>query len=377
MLLSSAQLLAGIFSEKGVVDSFQWSPERYTTGFKYDVLYYIPKKLQSTHNARSLVFMHGGGQSTMTRSGSFSVAKTYIDDLKTLAEELGFIIVAPSGSGLNWGGHTRVMIRDLANFMKEKLKVDADKIGLAGHSMGGMGITRNAHWLVDTFAFFMPMAAGMDPAHATEANLSTYFNTTYHHLQGLKDHFQVFVERCENQTLEVQKLETLFGLKSGFVMEYYNGAHNYVKMLVKSRLDQMYRTKKRDLAQKQLFGMFHWTDRVIEDNKIKFNLYSSDSYFWLNVLKFKKITDQVAYTTSFRANIDDNVIRINFIDTPKIETLRVYLNKELVSFNEPVRIYVNDKIVFDGRAKEIKSMLRKNLKGNGKFNYTSYIDLKL
>lgn len=378
IFILSANSFAGMFTKRGVVDQFQWNPDYYTTGFKYDVLYYIPQKLKQTANAKSLIFLHGGGQSTMTRAGSLSVAKMYINDLKSLADELGFVLVAPSGSGLNWGGHMRGMLRELAKLMRVKLNVDSQKIGLAGHSMGGMGITRTAHWLVDTFAFFMPMAAGMDPKYAVEKYLGTYFNTTYYHLQGLNDHFRVFIERCENQTKEVEKLETLYGKKSGFTVEYYNGSHNYDKKLVKKRLNQMFTTKTRDLYQKDLHGVVYWTDRIVEYNNIKFDYKSNPSYFWLNVKKFAPIAD-LAYATSFKTKIENNEIRINFVDEPKIEELRIFLNSKLVNFAEPVRIYVNDQLKFDAYVpRKLKQMLKiRAQKADPNFKFTSYIDLKL
>jgi hypothetical protein len=379
VLTVTTSAFAGVFTKTGVVDQFQWSPDYYSTGFKYDVFYYIPNKLKKTDNANSLIFLHGGGQSTMSRAGSARVAKMYIDDLKAIAEQMGFIIVSPSGSGLNWGGHMRGMLPGLAKLMRTKLNVNSLKMGLAGHSMGGMGITRSAHWLADKFAFFMPMAAGMDPKHAQERYLATYFNTTYYHLQGLNDHFRVFIERCENQTKEVEKLEMLYGKKSGFKVEYYNGSHNYKKSLVKKRLTEMFANKTRDLYQKELHGVFYWTDRVIEYNNIKFDTKSNPEYFWLKVKKFESITDSVAYATNFTAKIENNEIRINFVDKPRIEELRVFLSSKMINFSKPVRIYVNDTLKFDGVAvRKLTQMTKIKLnKADPNFNYSSYVDLKL
>lgn len=375
----SASSFAGVFTKKGVVDQFQWTPDYYTTGFKYDVLYYIPKKLKKTDHANSLIFLHGGGQSTMTRSGSFRVAKMYIDDLKSIAEQMGFVLVAPSGSGLNWGGHMRGMLPSLAKLMRTKLKVNSKKMGLAGHSMGGMGITRSAHWLTDQFAFFMPMAAGMDPKHATERNLATYFNTTYYHLQGLNDHFRVFVERCENQTKEVEKLEMLYGVKSGFKVEYYNGSHNYNKPLVIKRLTEMFANETRNLSQKNLYGILYWTDRILEYNKIKYDFKSNPNYHWVTVKKFEKITDKVAYATNFKATTNNNEIRINFVDEPRIEELRIFTDKKLVNYKKPVSIFINNELKFEGMIKEkLKEMTKMRTdKADPDFSYSSFVDVKL
>ena len=245
--------------------------------------------------------------------------------------------------------------------------------------MGGMGITRNAHWLVDTFSFFMPMAAGMDPKHAQESFLATYFDTTYYHLQGLNDHFREFITRCENQTKEVEKLEMLYAKKSGFKVEYYNGSHNYDKNLLTTRLAQLFDSKVRNLYKQDLHGIFYWTDRIYEDNNIKFNLKSNSSYFWLEVKEFHKIKDELSYMTSFKANIENNEININFTDVPKIKKLRVYLSKTMVALNKPVRIYVNNKLYFDGllKLKPTEMSLLKQQKADPNFNYSTYTDLSI
>ena len=120
-LFISFSAFAGMFTQKGSIDEFMWAPDKYTTGFEYNIVYYIPKSLKTTKNAKTLVFLHGGGSSTMTRAGSLGVTKRYVENLKSIADELGFVLVAPSGSGLNWGAHTRTMVRDLAGLIRDKL----------------------------------------------------------------------------------------------------------------------------------------------------------------------------------------------------------------------------------------------------------------
>jgi hypothetical protein len=374
----SFSVFAGEFDQVGVVDTFRWAPPTYTTGFEYDVFYYIPQGFKKT-DKRSMIFMHGGGSSTMSREGSARVAKMYINDLKTLADQMKFIIVAPSGSGLNWGGHTRVMIRELAKFMRTKLNLSAKRMVLAGHSMGGMGITRNAHWLIDQFAAFIPMAAGMDPKHATEGNLQTYFNTYYHHLQGLNDHFRVFIERCENQKAEIEKLEQKFRSKSGFVMEFYEGSHNYQKPLIVKTLKNVWKNHQRNLLRPVLRGHFYHRNTVNEYNNIKYNLTSTKSYLWLEANEFKPLgKDQIAKRDIFTASIIDNKIDVQFTEAHGVKTLRVYLSEQMLNFADPIEVWVDGELEFRGHIqKKVDMSVTRLLKADNDFNFESYIDIAL
>lgn len=378
LLFLSLNLLAGVFDRIGVVDQFQWAPDQYTTGFRYDVFYYIPPNFDAVKN-QSMIFMHGGGSSTMTREGSARVAKMYLDDIKSLADQMNFIIVAPSGSGLNWGGHTRVMIRELAKFMRLNLKVSANKMVLAGHSMGGMGITRNAHWLIDQFAAFLPMAAGMDPKHATEDNLQTYFNTYYHHLQGLNDHFTEFITRCQNQQREIESLEAKYGQTSGFVMEFYNGSHNYQKPLIIKTLSEIWKNRSRTLNDKILRGSFYFRDDIQEYNGIKYNLTSTNEYKWLEALEYRELAnEEVALKVNFNAMIDNNIIDIKIPKKEDLKKVRVYISDSMIDFNREVEILVNGQIVFK-RIIEIEPMMDilKISKSDNEFNFQSYVDLSI
>ncbi len=140
---------SALFDTVGSVDSFQWAPERYANDFKYDIFYYIPKNLDPNTKSGALIFTHGGGESTMDRAGSIHAVNLYMADLKRMADELGIIVVLPSANGLNWGGHTRGLMRDLGRLMRKELNIDVNRLGVSGHSMGGMGITRNYLWTAD------------------------------------------------------------------------------------------------------------------------------------------------------------------------------------------------------------------------------------
>jgi hypothetical protein len=264
-------------------------------------------------------------------------------------------------------------LRDLNQTLRNDLHLDANKIGLTGHSMGGMGITRAGHWLTDDYAFFLPVAAGMDEKHQTQKNLLPYFNTKYYHLQGLKDHFAVFVSRCKKQKAAIESLERKLGKKSGFVMDFYNGSHNYPRAQYQNIIGKLFKENSRDLYQKELAGMFYFRDEVYTDQWSNGNkLYQAprDRYFWLKATEFSKEKTVV----EVKAKINSNTIRINI--TPGVETLRVYLSSQNLDLSKPVEVSVNGAVKFKGMAPSGQDMSAE-LKRDAGFIFDGYVDLAL
>lgn len=346
----SASAFAGVFGPQathfrstGKVDSFQWAPERYQSAFRYDVLYYIPDSIKDLENVKTLIFMHGGGNSTLTREGSLSVASSYMrSDMVRLANDLKMVVVVPSASGLNWGGHTVGMIRDLNHLMRKELSVDHNNMGLSGHSMGGMGIGRSYLYLADEFAYFMPMAAGIDVAIQNEEQLNKVFNVPYVHLQGMKDHFQIFVERCQEQVKRTLVLQEKYQSTSRLEMIYYDGAHNYDYNLMKTTMQRL-QASPRNIYQNTLYGTLNYNNNFYTDNNITFQRGSSYRYFWVEIIEASGTNPE---RLDFRATILNNVIKIDFLQTPSnIDTVRINLSKKLFSAHKQVELIVNGKLI--------------------------------
>jgi hypothetical protein len=345
--LSNLPLWAGViksearhFQVLGKVASFSWAPERYPDDFRYDILYYIPLSLVESDQVRSLVFLHGGGSSTLTRAGSLKVAASYMkNDIRYWAEELQTIVVVPSGSGLNWGGHS-YMLRDLLQLMRKELDLDSNNIGLSGHSMGGMGITRAYSLLADEFTYFMPIAAGMDIKHQTEHHLNKVFNVPYVHLQGLFDHFEIFIERCEEHFKRILQLENRYRKLSQFELIYYPGPHNFdYELSVKTlrRLQQ----RPRNIYQTELHGSLYSSDRLVTENEITFHQGSVTRYFWVQLLEFNPAQTE---RFDFHARISQDSIFFEYDSPPKsIKSIRILLSRKLINLEKEIKIYMNGK----------------------------------
>lgn len=334
---------ASHFKATGQVDTFQWAPERYQSAFRYDVLYYIPDSIKDLENVKTLIFMHGGGSSTVTREGSLKVATSYMNpDMVRIANDLQMVVVVPSASGLNWGGHTIGMIRDLNHLMRKELSVDHNNMGLAGHSMGGMGIGRSFSGLADEFSYFLPMAAGIDPLIQNEEHLNKAFNVPYVHLQGLKDHFKDFVTRCQEQEKRTLVLEEKYKTKSLLEVIYYDGSHNYDLNLVKTTIQKL-QSKPRNIYQTTLYGTLFYNDNFYTENNITFHQGSNDRYFWVEILE---ASGTKAERLDFRATVLNNVIKLDYQQTPaNIEKLRINLSNKMFSAHKQVELIVNGKLV--------------------------------
>jgi len=342
------------FKDIGKISSFSWAPARYQNDFRYDIFYYIPESLREKNHVNSLIFMHGGGGSTLTRSGSIAAVKLYIEDFKKIADALGIIVVLPSTNGLNWGGHTRGILRNLAELMRTNLNINSNKLGLAGHSMGAMGITRAYPWIADEFAFFMPMAAGMDLGMPSsdpiilekiESYLNKVFNVSYVHLQGKFDHFREFVPRCEDQVKRTKKLELKYRAPSKLEMILHQGSHNYDFGLMKNTLKRLYTNVTRNLYQKKLWGLIHTVQSTKTENQnISYNYDSEARYFWIEAIEPELSIEE---RINFHASIINNNIDINIIgNMPKQnKKLRIYLHSSMVDLKSDSFIFINGKQV--------------------------------
>jgi hypothetical protein len=300
----------------------------------------------------------------------------------SLADELGFVAVLPSANGLNWGGHTVPLMKNLLALMHEELDLDPNRIGLSGHSMGGMGITRSYLWLADQFAFFMPQAAGMALEKITDPNqleqlLNKTFNVPYIHLQGTRDSFPEFVMRAKLQQTETQKLEERYKLKSQLKVVLYDTDHQYKYEMFRDQLKLAFQ-KPRNLYQKRLYGSLLNHDRFASENGILFRTQGSPRYFWVQA---EKLPTGIVERLDFAAKIVGNTIRIevdpaqgNTIFTKK---LRLYLKHGMVDLNQNVIVRINGIPAFIRHPKPGKMIARSFDQADPGFQFDEAIDVPI
>jgi hypothetical protein len=293
-------------------------------------------------------------------------------DLKRMADELGIVVVLPSANGLNWGGHTRGLLRDLARMMRKELDIDVNRLGVSGHSMGGMGITRNYLWGADEFAFYLPMAAGMDVNHQTEQHLNKVFNIPYVHLQGRGDHFDIFITRCEEQLKRTNELQIKYNQLSMLDIIFYEGSHNYDFPLFKKNLDKLLSKFPRDLYQKELWGSLHTVQSKNIENNITYDYDSEARYFWIEAIE----TDlSLPERIDFHAKIEGQKILLDMETLPRqSKGLKIYLHSSMIDLNQPIDLVLNGQVVVSRRP-QIGQLQNMDQHDSG-FNFEDTIELK-
>jgi acetyl esterase/lipase len=379
--LMSSVAMSLTFDKFGTKVTTQFRPPTSLVDFKYDLVYYLPKSLKAKKNYKTLVFLHGGGSSTRTRAGSLNVINAYFRDLKQMADELGFALIMPSGSGLNWGGQMISMLKDINLVLKQELAIDPNGIALSGHSMGGMGITRSAHWLADEYAFFMPLAAGMHDDYIKERVLKTYLNFPYHIMVGRNDHFTSFTTQSQKQERFIRRLEQKYNALPMFKFEPYNGGHNYDRQLVKNRLKQAFAKYDRanHLYQKRLWGNLNYRRKVVNTwwtYGVDVYMGPLDRYFWVKGQDFYLESKTVPFTAMIKGN--NVAIKIGKQGQEKIvKTLRLFFkDKIMVDLSKPVQIRVNGELLFDQKLPRNLDMSEILAQDRG-YQFDTYIDIEL
>ena len=382
------------FSKTGVVDSFGYAPPSYTDSnhpgdFAYDVFYYIPESIRLQKNLKALIFLHGGGPSTLTRPNSIQVVtQVYLPVMKEIADHLGLILVMPSANGLNWNNNTPSILRDLSGMIRTELNVDADKIGLAGHSMGGMGVARYFTQLSDQFSFFMPLSAGVDysilPPTEAEFRINPVFNVSYLSIQGLQDKFTEFVTRGKDLAARVQSLELSYHLKSKFYALFMQADHNFDPEAVRIYMQKEFKLS-RDLYQSELFGTISTEDTWASDQRTVYgaskpvdtfyHIGSSPRYFWVESVNPDLSQPE---TFHFTAKAKENKIWIQLLTQPKqTKILRIYLHSKLVNLEKPIEIFINGKLEKTRIPSSEKEKVRSFDKTDPQFLYQDYVDVAL
>jgi hypothetical protein len=328
-----------VFNKFGSVEKFEWVPTGYSKDFVYDIYYYIPTSIQNSKNSPALVFMHGGGASTMDRLGSNKAVNIYIKEVIAAAEKYKFIAILPSANGLNWGGHTQRIVAELAQLLRAHLNFDTNRLGLSGHSMGGMGITRTFTRVVNDYAFVNSISSAMNDTTQTEARLSKMYNIKYSHQLGLKDHFTDFLVWTKKLEANVKSMEERRGKKSQFEMEWFDDAHVYTPAQTK-KLESLFKGQ-RNIFQSELYGEIYFDVRSYTENAITFTVLGSKRYLWLENIP-TTMNDQF----QFEVSVKNNIVNVNFFKDqdgytiyPKSKKFKIYVSSKMFDLSKDIVIY--------------------------------------
>lgn len=340
-----------LFKKFGSIQKFDWVPTGYQADFVYDIYYYIPTSIQNTKNSPALVFMHGGGESTLTRDGANKAVNIYVKEVVAAAEKYKFIAVLPASNGLNWGGHTQRVLTELATLLRAHLNFDTNRLGLSGHSMGGMGITRTFTRIVNDYSFVNSISSAMADTNQVEDRLSKMYNIKYSHQLGTKDSFPVFITWTKLLEQNVKDMEWNHRKPSMFEMEWFDDGHVYGAAQTK-KLESLFKVQ-RNIFQNELFGEIYFDSKSFVENKISFTIIGSNRYLWV-----ENVPTTIADRFNFRVTTEKNRVDFNFNKDednytiyPKSKTFKVYLSAKMFDLSKDINIYDEGYFVAKYKAK--------------------------
>lgn len=143
---------------------------------KQDLLYFwVPKSYRPERAAGLIVFMHGGGNASSRRAPRYYMNWPEEDDegsqLGDLFEGTGMVAVGPSApwdeeSSYRWClPEADEYLADVILECKHRFHIDADRVFLMGHSMGGFGAYHHIQRQPDRFAGVIVSAGSWSLGH--------------------------------------------------------------------------------------------------------------------------------------------------------------------------------------------------------------------
>jgi hypothetical protein len=319
-------------------------------------LLYVPQSIQGvTGKFKTTVFLHGGGtEYTADDAGAVKIALEYLSDFTDYAEKNKVILLFPT-SALGWGRQTSYFFRQFIPFVEAKLPIDDDYLVLAGHSMGGMGITREYPYVTDLFSGVLGMSAGIQEAMINKNAILPYFNgTPYIELNGKNDEdFPGFLAQEQKFNTELATLSTQLGLPSKYRLDLFEGGHDYDLPSAMKELDELFTQKKiRDPKYMTIrLGVVHspaapGSPGMLPIPKIDGSL---DHQYWLGVSDYQD-SGKTAYIYLHAQIVKQTIFITTDGNDLQPTTLNLTVDQNLLNLHRRFRVRVNGRVVFRGKA---------------------------
>lgn len=148
---------------------------------------YIPKSYDQAR-AWPLALIGHGGNSEMTQQRAEATARSYLAAFVAAAEAKGFVIAAPA-TARGWGPIGNSILLSLISKLQRDLHLDADRIYVTGHSMGGHLSWRSGIYLADRWGAVAPMSGGYD--YVANELVVPLFNVPGYATHGKDEPYQI------------------------------------------------------------------------------------------------------------------------------------------------------------------------------------------
>ena len=369
--VSTATPDAAFQKEYGVIKAINFTPAEYP--LQHVALYYLPKSAAGKTFLKTLVVLHGGGEGTRLSTAAVATAISYMKSVVPYAEQNSMAIIAPT-SPIGWNGKSQLMRMEVMKKARRELPLDPDGFYMWGHSMGGMGISRDVWAENDRYAAFVMNSAGMQPQTRASQHMYAYLNAKLVHLQGRHDSFETFVPWSEEEISTMTALAKETGMPLQYELIYYDGTHQPDMPLLFSTLDRLLKTP-RNPYPSDFFSIIG-----CHSANADMTGYCYDGNFWLDAPGLTPGNTSFELLARATATPDNKInIAIHGYEG-RIKTLRVYVSGQFIDLSKPVEVYVNGTKAATrpaGAADYARGLMLAQKRGDTGFVYEDYIDIPL
>jgi poly(3-hydroxybutyrate) depolymerase len=340
----------------------RWTVYYYKAGDDQEVPYliYIPRNYDPKQKTPLYIHLHGAVRRTNFSINDIELAKHESPFLDQPISQGALIIYPFANKDFNWLLHQKAfeaVVGELRQ-VKSLYNVDDDRIYVTGHSNGGSGALWYALNMPTEFAAFSGF--NYNPASYTGntafGNLKN--NYTFLGVSGTED--SIFDFKTIDQiyrTVKDQGANWLnFGIKGNHGLPYDDpAAINFLyEALQKQRRDPFPKTLQWETDNAKN-GRIFW----LEIDELDTNLPKAVWQKPLEPLTADTVPNSAKsffYNRSgaFKASISSNTV---MIETSRIKKLTFYVVPELVDLAKPLKIYVNDQLLYNSKIKPDKNVL--------------------
>lgn len=327
-------------------------------------LLYIPKNYNPKQKTPLYVFLHGVAQRKFLALKNINLIKAEATFFTQPIKQNAFIIYPMANKDFNWLFHQKAfesIIGELRQ-VKSLYNIDDNRVYITGHSNGGSG----AFW----FAVNMPteIAAfsgfNFNPmCYFGNTNFSNLKNNyTFFGLSGTED--GIFGYKPISETAEKLKTQginwTNYGVKGNHDLPYkYPDEISFLYDTLQKQTRNPFPKRLQWETDNAQNGRIYWLEiNQLDTNRARESWHVAPEPTSVNFTIGSADSEATEFypnkSGAVIASIENNVANIK---VSCVKELTFYVVPHLVNLNKPLKIYVNDKLLFNAKVKADKNIL--------------------
>lgn len=343
----------------------RWVLYNYKVDEKLEIPYlvYVPKNYNPKQKTPLYIHLHGAVRRTFLAVKDLKLAEHEAPFLEQPIKQNAFIIYPFANKDFNWLFHQKAfeaIIGELRE-VKSLYNIDDNRVYISGHSNGGSG----AFW----FAVNMPTEIAAFSGF--NFNPICYFGNT--NFSNLKNNYNFFgVSGTEDgnfgykpiselaEKLKTQGVNwTNYGVKGDHGLPYTSPPDiTFLYDTLQQQTRNPFPNKLQWETDKPQNGRIYWLEiNQLDTTKAKeaWHVSPEPMSAFLDGEKSKANNFYPNKSGAVVAEIDKNVVKIK---ASCVKELTFYVVPQLINLNKPLKIYVNDKLLFNAKVKADKNVLR-------------------